>query len=198
MESTSHRHGLTIAIDGPAGSGKSTIAKLLAERLGIGYLDTGAMYRSLTLVALETGVDLDDHEAVAGLLPSLHLSADSNPVNPHFYVGEREVTSLIRTPRIAEAVPKIAVNLLVRAWMAEQQRKRMAEASADGSGMVAEGRDITTVVYPEADLRVLLVASPLARMKRRARELFGDDSAESLAKVRAQIVDRDASDSKVS
>ena len=198
MESTPRRHGLTIAIDGPAGSGKSTIAKLLAERLGIGYLDTGAMYRSLTLVALETGVDLDDHEAVAGLLPSLHLSADSNPVNPHFYVGEREVTSLIRTPRIAEAVPKIAVNLLVRAWMAEQQRRRMVEASAEGSGMVAEGRDITTGVYPEADLRVLLVASPLARMKRRARELFGDDSAESLAKVRAQIVDRDASDSTVS
>lgn len=191
-------HGLTIAIDGPAGSGKSTIAKLLARRLGIGYLDTGAMYRSLTLIALESGVDLDDHDAVAALLPSLDLHADSNPDDPHFFVGNREVTSLIRSSIVSEAVSKISTNLLVRAWMVEHQRQRMAEASSNGSGMVAEGRDITTVVYPEADLRVLLVASPLARMKRRAKELFGDDSPESLEKVRSQIVDRDAADSTVS
>ena len=97
-------HGLTIAIDGPAGSGKSTIAKLLARRLGIGYLDTGAMYRSLTLIALESGVDLDDHDAVAALLPSLDLHADSNPDDPHFFVGNREVTSLIRSSIVSEAV----------------------------------------------------------------------------------------------
>ena len=100
-------HGLTIAIDGPAGSGKSTIAKLLARRLGIGYLDTGAMYRSLTLIALESGVDLDDHDAVAALLPSLDLHADSNPDDPHFYVGNREVTSdPLSFPRPSRRFPR--------------------------------------------------------------------------------------------
>jgi len=154
-------HGLTIAIDGPAGSGKSTIAKLLARRLGIGYLDTGAMYRSLTLIALESGVDLDDHDAVAALLPSLDLHADSNPDDPHFFVGDREVTSLIRSSIVSEAVSKISTNLLVRAWMVEHQRQRMAEASANGSGMVAEGRDITTVVYPGGCFEFFVLAPPV-------------------------------------
>ena len=192
------RVGLTLAIDGPAGSGKSTVSKRLASELGIGYLDTGAMYRALTWYALDQGLDLDDTEVVARAAARMPLRMDSHPEDPHYFVGDREITRDIRESRISEAIPAVSTNLAVRHWMAHEQRRRMLEARREGSGMVAEGRDITTVVCPDADVRVLLVADAQARLRRRTREVFGDDSDEHLEATRRQVEDRDAADSTVS
>ena len=159
--------GITIAIDGPAGSGKSTVSKELASRLGIGYLDTGAMYRALTWYVLDRGIDLEDTDAVAAAANEMLLRLQSDPADPHVWVGETEVTAAIREPRIALAIKHISTNLKVRAWMAAEQRRRMMEARQQGSGMIAEGRDITTVVCPDADVRILLLADQEARLRRR-------------------------------
>lgn len=190
--------GITIAIDGPAGSGKSTISKALASRLGIGYLDTGAMYRALTWYALDCEIDLDDQERVRALADEMPLFMDSDPVSPVFHVGAMDVTAAIREPRIALAIPKVSTNLSVRKWMASEQRRRMMEARANGSGMIAEGRDITTVVCPDADVRVLLLADEEERLRRRTLELHGKVTDELLESVRDQVGKRDAADSKVS
>ncbi|WP_022867815.1 (d)CMP kinase [Schaalia vaccimaxillae] len=190
--------GITIAIDGPAGSGKSTVSKIVAERLGIGCLDTGAMYRALTWFALESGIDLTDQEAVRRCADDLPLIMDSHPRNPRLWVGETEVTSDIRDPRIALAIKHVSTNLAVRKWMAIEQRRRMMEARERGSGMVAEGRDITTVVCPDADVRVLLLADQEARLKRRTLEIYGDTRPEHLEIVREQVEGRDQADSTVS
>lgn len=190
--------GITIAIDGPAGSGKSTISKALASRLGIGYLDTGAMYRALTWYALDREIDLDDQERVRALADEMPLIMDSDPVSPVFHVGATDVTAAIREPRIALAIPNVSTNLPVRKWMATEQRRRMMEARANGSGMIAEGRDITTVVCPDADVRVLLLADEEERLRRRTLELHGKVTDELLESVRDQVGKRDAADSKVS
>lgn len=190
--------GVTIAIDGPAGSGKSTVSKLLADELGIGYLDTGAMYRSLTWYALEQGVSLEDQDAVAALADEMPLRMDPNPHDPHYWVGDTEVTAAIRESRISEQIMAVSTNLSVRRWMAVEQRRRMLEAAQSGSGMIAEGRDITTVVFPDANVRVLLLADSGARLERRTRELHGEVTPELLEKTRVQIEERDRRDSSVS
>lgn len=192
------RVGVTVAIDGSAGSGKSTVSRRVASRVGIGYLDTGAMYRALTWFALESGVDLADYHAVTAAADQMPLRMDSDPQDPHFFMGEREITLDIRTPRISGVVSQVATNMEVRHWMAREQRRRMMEARANGHGMVAEGRDITTVVCPDADVRVLLSADPEARLRRRTLELYGRVDAEALEATRAQVQGRDAADSTVS
>ena len=189
------RVGITIAIDGPAGSGKSTVSKALATRLGIGYLDTGAMYRVLTWYCLDRGIDLADGEAVAAAADEMPLQLVSDP---HVWVGDREVTQDIRDPRIALEIKHVSTNLAVRAWMATEQRRRMMEAREKGSGMIAEGRDITTVVCPDADVRILLLADQDARLRRRTLELYGDATGEHMEIVRAQVEGRDKADSAVS
>lgn len=190
--------GVTIAIDGPAGSGKSTVAKRVAAELNIGYLDTGAMYRALTWYAMEKGVPLDDHAAVAALADELPLVMESDPYAPRFWVGDVDVTVALRQPRVSENVSAVATNLEVRAWMAREQRRRMLEAAAKGSGMIAEGRDITTVVFPDADVRVLLTANAEARLRRRTLELYGEVTPELLEATRSAVEDRDKKDSTVS
>ena len=192
------RIGITVAIDGPAGSGKSTVSKTIATRCDIGYLDTDAMYRALTRYCLERGIDLADHEGVARAADEMPLRMDSHPLDPHYFVGDTEVTAAIREPRISESIMEVSTNLDVRHWMAREQRRRMLEARADGSGMVAEGRDITTVVCPDADVRVLLLADVEARLRRRTLELYGDVSEDHLAATRHQIQDRDPADATVS
>ena len=141
------RVGITIAIDGPAGSGKSTVSKALATRLGIGYLDTGAMYRALTWFCLDEGIDLEDTAAVAAAADRMPLRLVSDPSDPHVWIGDSEITLEIREPRIALAIKHISTNLDVRAWMATEQRRRMMEAREQGSGMIAEGRDITMRMF---------------------------------------------------
>ncbi len=189
---------LTIAIDGPSGSGKSSVSKAVARRLGVGYLDTGAMYRALTWWCLERGIDLTDLEAVARAARDLPLDIGTDPADPSIAVDGTDVGEAIRTTRVSTAVSAVATNLEVRAVMRTLQRDLMARAAEQTGGVVAEGRDITTVVAPDARVRVLLTASEEARLRRRSAELHGTVDADAVEATRDQVVRRDRDDSTVS
>ena len=190
-----------VAIDGPSGSGKSSVAREVARRLGLAYLDTGAMYRAATWWCLDQGVPLTDRDAVAAAVRDLPLVVGVDPDAPAFVVDGRDVGVAIRTTEISSHVSAVATNLEARAELGRRQRavidtERHGGWSA-GSGVVAEGRDITTVVAPDADVRVLLTASQAARLARRARELHGTDDAAAIAATHDQVVRRDKDDSTV-
>ncbi len=191
-------HRTVVAIDGPSGSGKSTVARAVATDLGVGFLDTGAMYRALTWWCLDQGIALDDQAAVARAAKRLDLEVGTDPSAPWVRVGGRDVSTAIRETRISTAVSTVATNLDVRATMRTRQRAVIADCAERTGGCVVEGRDITTVVAPDADVRVLLTASENARLARRTLELHGGTDAESLAATRDQIVRRDRDDSTVS
>lgn len=171
-----------IAIDGPAGAGKSTIGRVLASRLGLDYLDTGAMYRAVTAAAMHAGLDLDDLEAVAALARSCALSVDDEGVR----VDGRDVTAEIRGAAVTSMVSKVAANSGVRAEMRARQR---AWAEQRGGGVI-EGRDIGTVVFPDADLKLYLTASPRVRAERRVAQSGGD-----VDEIERSIAERDRLDS---
>ena len=154
--------GYIVAIDGPAGAGKSTIASGVALRLGIARVDTGAIYRAVTLIALERGVDGD--EATSALLEQIDLRFEEARV----FIGDREVTREIRTPEVTREVSRVAAYPSVRAGLLALQR-RLGRAHPKGS--VLEGRDIGTVVFPDAEVKVFLTASPEERARRRALEI---------------------------
>jgi cytidylate kinase len=183
---------LVVAIDGPSGSGKSTVARRVAEALGLRYLDTGAMYRALTWWALELGVDLGDRARVAELARDLPLDVGTDPRRPTVRVGDVDVAEAIRETRISAAVSAVATNLGVRAELVARQR-----AIAAAGGVVIEGRDITTVVAPEAPVRVLLTASETTRLHRRARDVHGAADAVAVAATRDQVLRRDSDDAAV-
>ncbi|MFK5583344.1 MULTISPECIES: (d)CMP kinase [unclassified Serinicoccus] len=189
---------ITVAIDGPSGSGKSSVSRAVARELGIGYLDTGAMYRALAWYCLDTGVDLGDQEAVATAARDLPLRMTTDPDDTTTRVGGTDVTEQIRQTRISEKVSAVATNLDVRAELRRRQREIIADARRQLGGVVAEGRDITTVVAPDAEHRILVTASEEARLSRRARELHGGAEAEHVAATRDQVVRRDRDDSTVS
>lgn len=182
---------LVIAIDGPSGSGKSSTARGVAARLGLDYLDTGAMYRAATWRALHSGTDLADTAAVAALVSAADLDLSLDPQAPVVVIDGTDVTTAIREPEVSAAVSQVATNLAVRAHMVAQQQQVIA---ASRRGIVAEGRDITTVVAPEADLRLLLVADPNARVTRRRTELGGKVTADQ---VTDQVLRRDRDDATV-
>ena len=186
---------LVIAVDGPSGSGKSTVSRQVAQRLGLAFLDTGAMYRALTWWCLERGIDLDDAEAVAEAARELPLEMGTDPRAPGVSVGGTDVATAIRASLISEQVSRVATNLAVREEMRRRQRQLLR---ASPRGTVAEGRDITTVVAPDAPVRLLLTASEQARLERRARELHGAADADALAATHDQVVRRDRDDSTVS
>ena len=189
-------HRLVVAVDGPSGSGKSSVCRAVAQRLGLRYLDTGAMYRALTWWALDQGVDLSDpatESRVAGMARSLPLEIGLSPSAPHLVLDGRDVSAAVREPRISGAVSAVATNLAVREELVRRQRGIAAE---DG-GIVIEGRDITTVVAPEADVRVLLTADEQARLARRALEVHGSDDQDAIEATRDHVVRRDALDSTV-
>ena len=196
MRTTSHP--LVIAIDGPSGSGKSSVSRSVADRLGLAFLDTGAMYRALTWWCLDQGVDLHDEAAVAAAARALPLTMVTDPEAPGVQVAGTDVGQAIRETRISEQVSTVATNLEVRAELRRRQREIIADCRERLGGVVAEGRDITTVVAPDADVRVLLWASEEARLRRRAKELHGHAEAEAVAATHAQIVHRDRKDSAVS
>ena len=189
---------LTIAIDGPSGSGKSSVSKAVARRLDVGYLDTGAMYRALTWWCLERGLDLTDVDAVAAAARDLPLEIGTDPDAPTVVVDGTDVGEAIRTTQVSTAVSAVATNLEVRAVLQQLQRDLMARVAEQTGGVVAEGRDITTVVAPDARVRVLLTASEEARLRRRSAELHGAVDDAAVAATRDQVVRRDRDDSTVS
>jgi cytidylate kinase len=189
---------LTIAIDGPSGSGKSSVSKAVARRLGVGYLDTGAMYRALTWWCLERGLDLADADAVAAAARDLPLEIGTDPDAPTVVVDGTDVGEAIRTTQVSTAVSAVATNLEVRAVLQQLQRDLMARIAEQTGGVVAEGRDITTVVAPDARVRVLLTASEEARLRRRSAELHGAVDDAAVEATRDQVVRRDRDDSTVS
>ena len=189
---------LTIAIDGPSGSGKSSVSKAVAARLGIGYLDTGAMYRALTWWCLERDLDLTDVDAVAAAARDLPLDLRTDPGAPTVLVDGTDVTAAIRTTEVSTAVSAVATNREVRPVLQQLQRDLMARIAEQTGGVVAEGRDITTVVAPDARVRVLLTASEEARLRRRSAELHGRTDDSAVEATRDQVVRRDRDDSTVS
>jgi len=184
---------MIIAIDGPAGSGKSTVAKAVAARLGFRYLDTGAMYRAVAFRALEAGVPLDNDEAVARITATeavefAHEGGSALPTR--VLIGGADVTAAIRTPEVDAAVSPVSALKSVRELMVPQQR-----TLAEGHDVVVEGRDIGTVVLPDAELKVFLTASPEERARRRGLEQRAAGAAVTDADVLEAIVRRDAYDS---
>ena len=181
-----------VAIDGPAGVGKSTVARLLARRLGVPYLDTGAMYRAVALHLLRSGVDPDDREAVAAALPGLDLRLrlgedgdaevllDGDPVSP-----------LLRSPEVTQATSRAAVHPEVRETMVRLQRELASER-----GGVLEGRDIGTRVFPDADRKFFFTAAPEVRLRRRLADVRAAGGTDSEVEVGRQLADRDARDSE--
>ncbi len=174
-----------IAIDGPAGAGKSTIAKGVAKALGITRVDTGAIYRALTLEALEKG--LLDEEAIVPLLETLQLRFDGLRI----LIGDRDVSDLIRTPEVSAQTSRISAFPKIRAGLLGLQRKL---ALADPKGAVLEGRDIGTVVFPDADIKVFLTASASARAARRTQDLESQDLPANFDETLKAIQQRDAQD----
>lgn len=182
--------GVIVAVDGPAGSGKSSVSRAAAAALGFAFLDTGAAYRALAWRVLERGADPEDAAAVERALDGFRFESAEDPGERWVRVDGVDVTEEIRTPRVTAAVSGIARVAAVRRTLNEGFRARLAAAEP---GIVAEGRDITTVVAPHADVRVLLTASPEVRTSRRAKEL-PDESHHEVAR---SIAERDARDSRV-
>lgn len=176
-----------VAIDGPSGSGKSTAARLTAQRLGFGYLDTGAMYRGVAVACLRDEIDHDDAAAIAARTHTVVLDISTDPDDQWLLVDGIDATTAIREPYVSAWVSAVSTNAESRAELVRRQR-----AIAGNGHFVVEGRDITTVVCPEAAVRVLLVADPVRRMARRAAEL-GD--AVDAAALRDQVLRRDRDDS---
>lgn len=176
---------MIVTIDGPAGAGKSSVARALAERLGFRFLDTGAMYRAVALAALQREVNLEDPAALADLIEQLDLQLEDHRV----LLAGRDVTDQIRSPEVTQAVRYAADNLAVRRHLSALQRR----AAADGS-IVTEGRDQGTMVFPDADCKIFLTASPGERARRRCRELHAQGVEVSEAEVLQQQTERDHQD----
>ena len=175
-----------VALDGPAGTGKSTVARRLADRLGIGYLDTGAMYRAATVAVLDAGADLGDPDAIEAAVYAVGIEITLDPDDVEVTVDGTHVEQRIRSAEVTQAVSAVSAVPAVRTRLVAQQRELIRSRS-----VVAEGRDITTVVWPHADLKVFLTADPEVRALRRAGEL-GTDRLDSVA---ADLTRRDAYDS---
>ncbi len=177
-----------VAIDGPAGAGKSTVARAVAQRLGVTVLDTGAMYRAVTLACMNAGVDLDDGEACAKIGEAVSIVLDDDGT---VLLDGVDVTRSIRTPAVTRAVSTVSAHPEVRAILVRHQRA-LAERHAL---IVVEGRDIGTVVFPDAAVKVFLVASDDERARRRLKDEEAQGRAVKLDELRADIARRDALDS---
>lgn len=182
---------VVVAIDGPAGSGKSSVSKAAAARLGFGFLDTGAAYRALAWHALQHGSDTSDATAVLEVFGDFDYAISLDPADRWVRVGGTDVTTAIREPRVTDAVSGVARVPAVRQAVNDLFRRLVASSGL--GGVVVEGRDITTVVYPDAPVRILLTAAPEVRAARRSAELTSQDAAA----VAAALHKRDAADSSV-
>ena len=180
-----------IAVDGPAGSGKSSVSRAAARALGYGYQDTGAAYRALAWHALQQQVDLDDAAAILASWDTFDYAIGTDPDDYYVKVGETDVTEAIRTPDVTGAVAHIAKLPDVRKRLVQLFRNVMRKT--DAPGIITEGRDITTVVAPDAEVRILLTADESVRMARRSAEV----TTQSAAETSAALARRDAADAKV-
>lgn len=186
-----------IAIDGPSGSGKSSTSRLVATRLGARYVDTGAMYRAMTWWMLNQAIDVDDAAAVARRCGEPVITVSDDPESPYVSVNGVDVTADIRGPAVGEAVSRVSAVPEVRSRLVATQRGIVAEARAKGEGVVMEGRDIGTVVLPDADVKVYLTADASARAERRAREQAGSSEVDgdTVRATEEHLLSRDAVDS---
>jgi cytidylate kinase len=178
-----------IAIDGPSGTGKSTVARRVASSLHAGYLDTGAMYRIVTLAVLQAGIDPFDNIAVADLLPRLNFHSPTDPGAQHHELAGSDVGAAIRSPEVTAAVSPVSANPAVREWLKERQQRLAASGR-----MVVEGRDIGTVIAPDATLKIYLTAAEHVRAVRRHTDVGANHRAD-IETVRASLARRDAYDS---
>ncbi|WP_304240504.1 (d)CMP kinase [Phascolarctobacterium succinatutens] len=181
---------IVVAIDGPAGAGKSTIAKLAAEKLGYAYIDTGAMYRSVAWKFLQTGKAFDE-DFISGLSKTMLIDFKPEAKINRVFVDGTEVTDPIRTPEVTAIVSRVAAIGAVREAMVDQQR-RMGEAG----GVLMDGRDIGTVVFPNAQLKIFLTASVEERARRRYAEMVAKGQQVDLQQLQADIAERDKQDSE--
>jgi CMP/dCMP kinase len=180
---------MIVAIDGPAGVGKSTVAKLLASRLGFLYLDTGALYRSVAWAVLKHGLEPGDAKAVAGLLPKLSLQMHVTDNEVSVSMNGKDVTKELRTPAVSAAASVVSAIPAVRAWLLPVQR----EIGQKGS-VVAEGRDIGTKVFPSAPVKFFLEADPTVRAQRRHCELVAAGHGGAIEQTSAEMAGRDDRD----
>jgi CMP/dCMP kinase len=188
------RHpGLVIAVDGPAGSGKSSAAREVARSLSLRYLDTGAMYRALTWWLLANQVDITSAAAVTQHMPRAEIEIGTDPDDPAILVDGTDVAGPIRTREVSNAVSAVAAVPQVRARLIAMQREIIARAVAAGEGIVAEGRDVGSVVAPEAPVKVFLTASETVRARRRSADLAGEQGV-TVALTQTEQARRDRRD----
>ena len=180
---------IAIAIDGPAGAGKSSISKVVANELGYLYIDTGAMYRGVTWAVLDSNVDVNNQKDVEALLPSLDLTLEPTASACKVFVKGQDVTNLIRQQQINENVSTIASYKGVREYLVERQ-----QAMAAVGGVILDGRDIGSVVLPKAELKIYLTASVDARAKRRWLEVQGTSNEQPLEEIKTNVESRDEMD----
>lgn len=181
---------IVVAIDGPAGAGKSTIAKLAAEKLGYAYIDTGAMYRSVAWKFLQTGKAFDE-DFISGLSKTMLIDFKPEAKINRVFVDGTEVTEAIRTPEVTAIVSRVAAIGAVREAMVDQQRRM-----GDAGGVLMDGRDIGTVVFPNAQLKIFLTASVEERARRRYAEMVAKGQQVDLQQLQEDIAERDKQDSE--
>ncbi|WP_344868246.1 (d)CMP kinase [Amycolatopsis ultiminotia] len=184
-----------VALDGPSGTGKTTVARKLAGRLSAGYLDTGAMYRVITLAVLRSGTDPADPDAVGHLAHDVEFSIGTDPERPEIGLGGQNVAAEIRGPEVTGAVSAVSAVPQVRELLVARQRRIIADVLAETGGIVVEGRDIGTTVAPESPLKIYLTASAEVRAARRSTQDSAAGRRSSVADARESVQRRDRLDS---